>query len=49
MADFGAGHALGIERSCALVARAFSQGRREGARIMSGERRSFGMNAAETS
>jgi hypothetical protein len=48
MADFGAGHALGIERSCALVARAFSEGRREGARIMSGERRSFGMNAGRT-
>ena len=46
MADSGAGHALRIERSCALVASALSEGRREGVRLVSGERRSFGMNAA---
>lgn len=40
--------ALMLERSCALVAVALSQGRRQGARLVSGERRSFGMNAART-
>lgn len=48
MADAGAAHALRIERSCALVASALSEGRRQGVRLMSGERRSFGMNAGRT-
>ena len=48
MTDSGAGHALRIERSCALVASAFSEGRRVGVRLVSGERRSFGMNASRT-
>lgn len=48
MANTGAGHALGIERSCALVASALSDGRRRGVRLMSGEHRSFGMNAQRT-
>ena len=43
-----AGHALRVERSCAVVASAFSERRRESVRLMSGERRSFGMNAART-
>ncbi|MFB4295127.1 nitric oxide reductase activation protein NorD [Actinomadura sp. NTSP31] len=34
-----------IERSCALLAVAFSEGRRRGARLSSGERRGFGLNA----
>ncbi len=37
--------ALGVERSCALVACALSDGRRRGVRLVSGERRSFGTNA----
>lgn len=48
MTDFGSGHALDIERSCALVASALSDGRRKSVRLMSGERRSFGMNATRT-
>ncbi len=48
MADSGAGHALRIERSCALVASAFSERRRQGVRLISGERRSFGMNPSRT-
>src|SRR3546814_13530855 len=39
-------HALRVERSCALVATALSDGRRRGARLVSGERRSFGVNTA---
>ena len=45
MADSGAG-ALSVERSCAMTAVAFSEGRRQDARLMSGERRSFGLNAS---
>src|SRR3546814_503057 len=41
-------HALRVERSCALVATALSDGRRRGARLVSGERRSFGVNTART-
>lgn len=40
--------ALRIERSCALLAVAFSQGRRQGARLSSGERRGFGLNATRS-
>ncbi|MFD6860014.1 nitric oxide reductase activation protein NorD [Rhodococcus sp. NPDC060090] len=35
---------LTIERSCALTAVAFSEGRRDDARLISGERRSFGLS-----
>src|SRR5678809_853802 len=42
------GQALALERCCALVASALSEGRRSGARLVSGERRCFGMNAART-
>ena len=48
MAASGAGQALRIERSCTLVASAFSEGRRQGARLVSGERRCFGMNQSRT-
>ena len=48
MSDSGAGHVLRIERSCGLVASALSDGRRSGVRLLSGERRSFGMNARRT-
>lgn len=48
VADVGGGQALGVERSCALLASALSTGRRQGVRLMSGERRSFGMNARRT-
>lgn len=43
-----AAHALSIERSCALTAVAFSGHRREGVRLITGERRSFGLNAARS-
>jgi nitric oxide reductase NorD protein len=48
MVASGAGHALRIERSCALVASAFSAGRRQGVRLVSGEGRCFGMNESRT-
>lgn len=38
------GQALQIERCYALVASALSEGRRDGARLISGERRSFGLS-----
>lgn len=41
-------HALDLERSCAVVASALSDGVCEGVRLMSGERRMFGMNPART-
>ncbi|OBG40943.1 MorD protein [Mycobacterium alsense] len=40
--------ALVVERTCALVAVALSRGRRRGARLVSGERRTFGMNDGRT-
>ena len=40
--------ALALERCCALVASALSEGRRSGVRLVSGERRCFGMNTART-
>jgi hypothetical protein len=42
------GHAAGVERSCAVVASAISQGRCKEVRLVSGERRAFAMNAART-
>ncbi len=44
----GIGQALGVERSCAIVASAFSEGRCEDLRLVSGERRAFSMNTART-
>jgi hypothetical protein len=42
-------HPLELERDCAFLAAALSNGRRTGARLMSGEQRWFGMNEARTS
>ena len=41
----GARPALAVERACAVTAVALSERRRVGARLMSGERRTFGLNA----
>jgi nitric oxide reductase NorD protein len=40
--------ALVVERSCGVVTVALSRGRRQGARLVSGERRGFGMNPGRT-
>ncbi|MFC5748084.1 nitric oxide reductase activation protein NorD [Actinomadura rugatobispora] len=40
--------AMRIERGCALLAVALSEGGRQGARLSSGERRGFGLNAARS-
>lgn len=48
MSDSGGGYALQIERSCALIASAFSDGRRQGARLMSGDQRCFGVSAGRS-
>jgi nitric oxide reductase NorD protein len=45
MAELSDTHALAIERSCAVTAVALSEQRREGARLVSGEKRAFGLNA----
>lgn len=42
------GQALALERCCALVASVLSGGRRSGVRLVSGERRCFGMNPTRT-
>lgn len=44
MAESALHHPALVEHSCALVASAFSGGRREGVRLMSGEHRSFGLS-----
>lgn len=44
----GAGHAENLERSCSIVASALSSGRCKRVRLMTGERRSFGMNVSRT-
>lgn len=49
MADITDQHAIDIERSCALTAVALSDARREGARLVTGDKRSFGLNAALSS
>jgi len=48
MSNAGGGHALRIERSCALVASAFSDGRRQNVRLMSGEQRCFGVSSGRS-
>lgn len=48
MSDAGGGYALRIERSCALVASAFSDGRRQAVRLMSGDHRGFGVSAGRS-
>ncbi|OBH90773.1 nitric oxide reductase activation protein NorD [Mycobacterium sp. E2989] len=40
--------AMALERSCSVAAVALSERRREGVRLVTGERRSFGLNAALT-
>jgi nitric oxide reductase NorD protein len=42
------GNPLELERNCAFLAAVFSEGRRMGARLMSGEQRWFAMNQART-
>jgi nitric oxide reductase NorD protein len=44
MADLSDAHAMAVERSCALTAVAFSGQRRDGVRLVTGERRSFGLS-----
>jgi nitric oxide reductase NorD protein len=46
MADLRDAHAMAIERSCAVTAVALSERRREGVRLVTGDRRSFGLSAA---
>ena len=48
MTATSAASALSIERSCALTAVAFSERRRHGARLMTGEHRSFGLNTSRS-
>jgi len=48
MTDSGGGYALRIERSCALLASAFSDGRRHGVRLMSGQQRCFGVSTGRS-
>lgn len=48
MSDSSGGNALRIERSCALLASAFSEGRRQGVRLMSGVQRGFGVSAGRS-
>src|ERR1700738_1285933 len=44
MADLSDAHEMAIERSCAVTAVALSGQRREGVRLVTGERRSFGLS-----
>ncbi|AGB25583.1 hypothetical protein Mycsm_05392 [Mycobacterium sp. JS623] len=46
MADLSDTHAMALERSCAVAAVALSDQRREGARLVTGDRRVFGLNAS---
>lgn len=48
MTELTATPALVVERSCGVVTVALSHGRRQGARLVSGERRGFGMNPSRT-
>src|SRR5947209_6000325 len=48
MADLCGTHAMAIERSCAVTAVALSGQRREGVRLVTGDKRAFGLNAALT-
>ena len=45
MAELSDAHAMTVERSCAVTAVALSEQRREGARLVTGEQRAFGLNA----
>ncbi|MGE2720615.1 nitric oxide reductase activation protein NorD [Mycolicibacterium celeriflavum] len=46
MAELSDSHAMAVERSCAVTAVALSGQRRQGVRLVSGEHRAFGLNAA---
>ena len=46
MAELSNTHALAIERSCALTAVALSGQRREGVRMVTGDKRGFGLSSA---
>ena len=46
MAELSDAHALAIERSCALTAVALSGQRREGVRLVTGDKRHFGLSSA---
>src|SRR5262245_31540421 len=48
MTDLSDAHAMALERSCAVTAVALSEQRREGVRLVTGRRRTFGLNAALT-
>jgi hypothetical protein len=48
MVDSSAGHAIAVERSCALVASVLSDGRSRGVRLLSGDRRCFGTSEDRT-
>ena len=45
MAELSDAHAMALERSCAVTAVALSDQRREGVRLVTGDRRDFGLNA----
>jgi hypothetical protein len=46
MSELSDTHALAVERSCAVTAVALSGRRREGVRLVSGQRRAFGLSSA---
>ena len=46
MAELSDAHALAIERSCSLTAVALSGQRREGVRLVTGDKRHFGLSSA---
>lgn len=46
--EYSDGRAMALERSCAVTAVALSEQRREGVRLVTGERRGFGLDAALT-
>lgn len=48
MTDLSDTNAMALERSCAVTAVALSEQRREGARLVTGTHRTFGLNAALT-
>ena len=48
MAEPSETHAMALERSCSVTAVALSEQRREGVRLVTGDRRGFGLNAALT-
>lgn len=46
MAELSDSHAMAVERSCAVTAVALSGQRRQGVRLVTGQHRAFGLNAA---